>query len=261
MPAKGSRSPWLWPLLLAAFGVILLLNNFLLLGDFNALSLWPLALVIIGAMILVRGDLLPSGESRTFGITRGSVESATLEVNAGEIDVQIRGLQQEGRLIAGQYALASRPAMRVSDTHTHLAMNRAATPWYSLSNWEVGLARDLPWEVFISTHIGQINLDLADVIVNQAVLASGVGDIRVIAPFESLNALHVRSTLGNIHIITPVGYRTRVVVKAGRFFGIHVDENRYEPFEDQTYAALTPQEGAPLVEIYVSGTFGDVFLT
>ncbi len=261
MPAKGSRGPWLWPLLLAGFGVVLLLNNFLLLGDFNALSLWPLVLVIIGAMILLRGDILPSAEGRTFGITRGSVESATLEINAGEIDVQLRGLQQEGRLIAGQYALASRPAMRVSDTHTHLAMSRAATPWFSLSNWELGLARDLPWELFISTHIGEINLDLADVIVKEAILASGIGDIRVIAPAEVLDNIQIHSTLGNIHLITPVGYRTRITVQRGRFFGIHADENRYEQFEDQTFVALNPHEGAPLVEILVSGTFGDTYLT
>lgn len=261
MPAKGSRGPWLWPLLVTAFGVILLLNNFLLLGDFNALSLWPLTLVVIGAGILVRGDVLPSAEGRTFGITRGSVESATLEISAGEIDVQLRGLQQEGRLIAGQYALASRPAMRVSDTHTHLAMNRSATPWFSLSNWELGLARDLPWELFISTHIGQINLDLADVIVKTAVLASGIGDIRVIAPREVLENIQIHSTLGNIHLITPMGYRAQITVQRGRFFGVHVDENRYERFEDQTFIALDPQEDTPLVEIFVSGTFGDTYLT
>lgn len=261
MPAKGSRGPWLWPLLVAVFGVLLLLNNFLLLGDFNAISLWPLALVIIGAMILVRGDVLPSAEGRTFGITRGSVESATLEISAGEIDVQMRGLQQEGRLIAGQYALSSRPAMRVSDTHTHLVMNRAATPWFSLSNWELGLAKDLPWELFVSTHIGQINLDLADVIVNRAVLASGIGDIRVVAPIEVLENVQIRSTLGNIHLITPVGYRARVTVAGGRFFSIHADANRYEQFEDQTFIAIDPNESAPMVEIFISGTFGDTYLT
>lgn len=261
MPAKGSRGPWLWPLLVTVFGIILLLNNFLLLGDFNALSLWPLALVIIGAMILVRGDVLPSAEGRTFGITRGSVELATLEISAGEIDVQLRGLQQEGRLIAGQYALASRPAMRVSDTHTHLVMSRSATPWFSLSNWELGLAKDLPWELFISTHLGQINLDLADVIVKNAVLASGIGDIRVIAPVEVLETIQIRSTLGNIHLITPVGHRTRITVQRGRFFGVHADENRYTQYEDQTFVALDPNEGTPLVEIFASGTFGDIYLT
>lgn len=261
MPAKGSRGPWLWPLLIATFGIVLLLNNFLLLGEFNALSLWPLALVLVGASILVRGDVLLSGDGRTFGITRGSVESATLEISSGEVDIQIRGIQQEGRLIAGQYALASRPVMRVSDTHSHLIMDRSATPWYSLSNWEMGLARDLPWEVLVSTYLGQINFDFSDVIIKKAVLATGVGDIRLIAPAEALDRLTIRSTLGNIHLITPVGYHTRVIVESGRYFNIHTDENRYAAYENRTYVALEPHETALIVEIYVSGTFGNLYLT
>ena len=261
MPAKSSRGPWLWPLLLTAFGIVLLLNNFLLLGDFNATSLWPLALVILGAVILLRGDLLAGGDGRTFGITRGSVESATLEISAGEVDVQMRALQQEGRLIAGQYALSARPVMRVSDTHTHLSMHRAATPWYSLSSWEMGLARDLPWQVFISTSLGQVNLDLADVIVSEAVIATGIGDIRVIAPHEALGNLQIRSTLGNIHLITPLGNYSRIRVQQGRFMSIHADENRYTQSEPNVFISLDAAGNAPLVEISVTGTFGDLYLT
>jgi len=261
VPAKSSRGPWLWPLLLTAFGIVLLLNNFLLLGDFNATSLWPLALVILGAVILLRGDLLAGGDGRTFGITRGSVESATLEISAGEVDVQMRALQQEGRLIAGQYALSARPVMRVSDTHTHLVMNRAATPWYSLSSWEMGLARDLPWQVFVSTSLGQVNLDLADVITSEAIIATGIGDIRIIAPHEALGNLQITSTLGNIHLITPLGYYCRIQVKQGRFMGIHADENRYTQSEPNIFTSLDAAENAPLVEISVTGTFGDLYLT
>ena len=94
-----SQGPVLWSLLLILLGVALLLDNFLLLGDFNALALTPLALVVIGAQILLRGDVVPNEEARTFGVTRGSVEAATLEISSGEIDVQIRALQREGRLV------------------------------------------------------------------------------------------------------------------------------------------------------------------
>lgn len=261
MPAKGSRGPWLWPLFLTVAGVILLLNNFLLLGDFDATRLWPLALVAVGAAILVRGDVLPSADNRTFGITRGSVESATLEISSGEIDVQIRALQQEGRLIAGQYALAARPVMRVSETHTHLKMDRSATPWLSFADWEMGLAHDLPWQILISTSLGQVNLNLADLIIQEAVVASGIGDIRVICPAESLGPLRLNSTLGNIHFITPLGSQARISVQAGRFFGVHADERRYVETEPNSYAALDAHENAPLIDISISGSFGDVYLT
>lgn len=261
MPAKGSRGPWLWPLALAAVGVILLLNNFLLLGDFNVVALWPLLLVILGAAILLRGDVIPSDETRTFGITRGSVESAALEISSGEIDVTVRALQKEGRLIAGQYAANSRPAMQVSDTHTHLRMDRASTPWLSFADWEMGLARDLPWRVFISTHLGQVNLDLSNLIVQDGVIATGFGDIRLICPSEALGQLFVRSTLGNIHVITPVGYRARITVRGSRLFRTHADPNRYQQDESGAYLAREADEARPLVEITINGTFGDAYLT
>jgi hypothetical protein len=260
MPTKGSRGPWLWPLALATVGVILLLNNFLLLEGFNVTALWPLLLVIAGAQMLLRGDFVPSDDARTFGITRGSVESATVEVSAGEIDVSIRALQREGRLIAGQYAAGARPAMSVGDTHTHLKMDRASTPWLSFADWEMALARDLPWQILISTHLGQANLDLAGLILENAVVATGIGDIRLTAPAEALGTLYLRSALGSIYVTTPHGSRARIAINGGRMLGIHADENRYESQEKNVFLVRDADDAAPLVEIDITGTFGDVYL-
>ena len=261
MPTKGSRGPWLWPLALAAIGVVLLLNNFLLLRDFNATALWPLLLVVAGAIILLQGDFAPNNDGRTFGITRGSVEAATLEISSGEIDVAVRALQQEGRLIAGQFASNTRPALRVVDTHTHLKMDRASTPWLSFADWEMGLARDLPWQILVSTSVGQVNLDLSNLILHEAVIGTGLGDVRLVVPGEALGRVQVRSATGNIHIITPVGYRSQIHVQTGRVFKAHVDEHRYQETESGTYLAYDADDFAPLVEIFVSGTFGDAYLT
>lgn len=261
MPAKGSRGPWIWPLGVAAIGAALLLHNFLLLENFNVMRLWPLLLVAAGAGILLRGDLIPSAEARTFGITRGSVESAALEISAGEIDVAVRALQREGRLIAGQYAANSRPTMRVQDTHTHLKLDRAATPWFAFADWEMALANDLPWQILVSTHLGSVNLDLSGLIVQEAVVATGFGDIRLTCPAELLGTLHLQSALGNIHVITPVGFQTRISAPAGRLFRVHADDNRYEQVEPGIYLSRDAEENAPLVEITLRGTFGDAYLT
>lgn len=261
MPAKGSRGPWLWPLGIAVIGVVLLLRNFLLLENFNVTALWPLLLVVAGAAILLRGDLTPGVEARTFGITRGSVESATLEISSGEIDVGIRGLQREGRLIAGQYAANARPFMRVNDTHTYLKMDRSATPWFSFADWEMAVADDLPWQILVSTHLGNVNLDLSGLILQEAVIASGIGDIRLTCPRESLGTVRLHSALGNIHLITPVGYRVIITNRAGRLFHVYADERRYEQPEPGLFVALDAEADAPLVEIVIHGTFGDAYLT
>lgn len=261
MRARGSRGLWIGSLALLALGIVLLLNNFLLLSGFNVLSLWPLLLVILGALILLRGDILPGSEARTFGITRGSVESATLEVSAGEIDVVARALQREGRLIAGQYAFDSRPELSVQDTHTTLRMDRAATPWLSFANWEVALARDLPWGLYVSTSLGQIDLDLRGLILHKAVLASGIGDIRLVCPQEAFEPIIVRSSLGSIRVLTPPGSNAQIVVQGSRLFRVHVDEARYEQPESGLYVSRNADENAPPIQIYVGGTFGDAYLS
>jgi len=258
--AKSSRTPILLPLILVAVGVLLLLNNFLLLSDFNALSLLPLLLVAAGAWLVLRGDLSSGEKARSFGITRGSVESAALEISAGEIDVDLRRLQREGRLIAGQFAPNARPDLHVDGTHAALKLTRAKTPWLAFVDWQAALAQDLPWQIYVTTSLGQINADLSGLIVQDARIASGIGDIRIVTPLEAFEPLTVRSAMGNIHVITPEGGNARIRTHATRLFKVHVDATRYDRLEDGLYVSREADPAQPLIELDVRGTFGDAYL-
>ncbi|MBC8098633.1 MAG: hypothetical protein H7Y11_04265 [Armatimonadetes bacterium] len=255
-----ARGPFLWSLVLIVIGGALLLDNFLLLGDFEVTRLLPLVLVVAGAQLVLRGDLMPSSAVRPFSITRGSVESGTLEISAGEIDVQVRGLQREGRLVAGQFAADARPQLAVDGAHTTLRFLRAAAPWYALGDWQVALARDLPWQVFISTHVGQVDVDLSEIILQAGVIASGIGDVRVVCPAEAFGALHIQSALGAIQFITPVGYTAQVTVQTGAFFGVKLDTARYTQTAPHVYLATGADPDIAPVEVFISGTFGDAYL-
>jgi hypothetical protein len=262
--SKGSKGPLIWPLALAVVGGLLLLSNFLLLGDFDLLNLSPLLLVILGAVILLRGDLRPAEDARTFGITRGSLEAATLEINASDIDVNISPLPQANseRLIEGQYAHQSRPSLDVSsDTHAHLLMTRSQTPWLTFADWDVALSRELPWQVLVSSAIGQVTADLSDVIVQNALISAGFADIHVSAPYEAFEAIYLHSVLGSVTVVAPPRGRVRVTIEGGRFFGVHVDTSRYQMIEDDVYITRAADADAPLVDIIVNGTFGDTYLT
>jgi len=261
--SRGSKGPLVWPLGLAILGVLLLLYNFFLLGDFNILNLWPVLLVIIGAQVLLRGDLVPSSDFRTFGITRGSIESATLEINAGEIDVNIRAMERANseRLIAGQYANQARPDLEVRDVHAHLVMERSKTPWLSFANWEMGISQDLPWQIVIGSNFGQVSADLSRVIMQNALISTGLGDIHLTLPREAFETLYLRSLLGSISLITPPGYKARITVQGGRFFGVNVDESRYEKQDEGVYISRDADEELPLVDVVLTGTFGDCYLS
>lgn len=245
---------------LVIVGVVLLLNNYLLISGFNITSLWPLLLVITGVVILLQGDLNDPASTRSFGITRGTVESATLEISAGEVDVQLRASPREGRLAAGQYAANSRPSLDARGTHAYLRMDRMATPWLSMTEWEVGVARDLPWQVLVSSSLGNVQADLSEIITQTAIIATGMGDIRFTVPKEAFEPSQLRSTVGDIHVYTPPGMRAVIHIEHSLFVSMHVDENRYERSEDGSYHARAAESVFLPVVIYVKSTFGDIYL-
>ncbi|NJL93212.1 MAG: hypothetical protein HC915_05525 [Anaerolineae bacterium] len=200
------RPSLLWPLLLVIIGVVILLNNFLII-DAEVVRLWPVLLVGLGLAALWRGDIAPSWQAHTFGITRGSVESGLLEVNSGEIDVNLRRLQRAGRLIAGQYTARSRPRLLVRNNQARILMRRGDTWLFSLADWDVELAPDLPWSLVMSAHLGELKADLRGLNLRQAHIATGVGDIEVICPDQDAGPLYLRSTLGSIQVIIRAGWR------------------------------------------------------
>lgn len=255
-------------LALVALGVVLLLNNFYFITSFNVAALLPLLLVVVGAAVLLRGDLLSGGQGRTFGITRGSVESGVLEVNSGSIDTRLRALPRQGRLIAGQFASDSRPQLAVQDGAAALRFDRAATPFLSFSDWELALARDLPWTFHISTSLGNVEVDLRGLVIQGGLVATGFGDIRLLCPDEVFTPITLRSTLGSIQVLTPAGLHAHVTVHGSRLFHVHSDDARYERLDEvsaeRTYRTRavdgTESVERPSIEIIVYGTFGDLYL-
>lgn len=260
--AATPRSPVFLPATLIGLGVALLIANFLLVGVFSLTSLSFLVLVAAGIVVLLRGDIVPTAQQRAFGITRGSVESASLHINSSDVDVTLQSLSTTDRLIAGQFANLSRPGLAVEGTHATLVFDRARTSLLNMADWDLSLAPALPWRISCGTSLGQVDADLSGLIVDTAEFYTGFGSVRVVAPQELLGEpIAVRSVLGNIHIVSPHGYHVRVLARPTRFFKIHADEERYTITEDNTFIARHPHADAPVVTIQVRGSFGDAYLS
>ncbi|MCS7071043.1 MAG: hypothetical protein NZM00_06030 [Anaerolinea sp.] len=256
----SARGVFLLAVIMLIAGILLLLNNFHLLGTFDALSLWPLLLIAAGGLILLRGDLSPSSAGRSFGITRGSVEAAVLEIQSGEIDVLARALPREGRLIAGTFARDGRPQLIVEDNQATLIFERAATPWSSFADWDLGLARDLPWRIAVSSSLGAVHFDMSALIVQGALIATGFGDIVVTLPHEAFEPITLRSALGNVRVQTPNGVNAWIQVQPSRLFRLHVDHERYEQVKADLYHARAADPQMPQVQVILKGMFGDAYL-
>jgi hypothetical protein len=271
---RVTRPPVLISLALIVIGAVLLLRNFLLIDSaaLDPARWWPVLLVAAGAQVLWRGDLAFTWQAQTFGITRGNVQAAVIEIGSGEIDVKIRALRREGRLIAGQYAARSRPDLVVRGGQARLRMQRGQTWLLSLTDWEIGLARDLPWQMLLSAFLGDIDADLRGLQVEQAYLATSFGDVRIIAP-ETVDIQPVRngsrlrggSTFGSVVLTIPDGTAAVVQIDAGRLARTQIDETRFFRREPGVYATLdydaAVEAGVTPISVHLFGTFGTIRVT
>jgi Domain of unknown function (DUF5668) len=256
---RGNRPPLILPLLLVALGAALLLQNFRLI-EIDLLRYWPVLLIVAGIQLLLRGDLGLTWQSQTFGITRGDVAVATLDANAGELDVKIRPLRREGRLIAGQYTGRSRPQLKTNGDQAYLTMRRGAAWAFSLADWEIGLARDLPWTLMTSAFLGEIDADLRGLHIRQADFGSGFGDIRLVLPETAEEGVRVKCTFGNINLTVPEGGAAVIRVYQGPLMRAYIDEQRFIRLDEGLFATLGYDQSEILVYAEVGSTFGAVRL-
>jgi hypothetical protein len=261
---RSGRPPLFIPILLIIVGVVLLLRNFLLIENIDLLHYWPVVLVLLGIQLLLRGDIGITWQVQTFGITRGSVQTATLEASSGELDVKVRALRREGRLTAGQYTGRSRPGLHVEGDHARLQMQRGQTWPFSLADWEIGLAKDLPWHLLISAHLGELDIDLRGLNVAQANIATGIGDVRLVVSDltdeEFPGDVRACSTFGNVTLVIPPEVEAVIRIDQKPLARLQIDEARFLMLEPGVYATLGYEQSALPINAEVVSTFGTVRL-
>lgn len=259
MRSSANQTPFLWPLLLVIAGCLLLLNNFLLVS-LDVTDLWPAFLILVGLQLLWRGDIAPSWQAQSFGITRGSVSEGLLEVSSGEIDVKLQASHRTDRLIMGQYTARSRPSLQVRNNRATLRMQRGNTWLFSFADWHVDLSKDLPWSMLVSTHLGQLDIDMRGLQIEHAYIASGIGDIRLICSDCMAGSVYARSALGDVRLAVPEGIPAIIRVQSGALVRVIRHSRRY--LEQPDYAIVTEEyePEAPAIQITVSSTFGNIHL-
>jgi Domain of unknown function (DUF5668) len=261
---RPGRTPIIVPILLVVVGILLLLKNFLLLENVDILQYWPVVLVLAGIQLLTRGDIGITWQAQTFGITRGNVQTAALEASSGELDVKVRALRREGRLVAGQYTGRSRPNLNVRSNHARLTMQRGHTWPFSLADWEIGLAKDLPWELLISAHLGELDIDLRGLQVEQVNAATGIGDLRLVVSDVEVDGrrgdVRAYSTLGNVTLVIPAEVEAVIRVESKPMARLQIDESRFLMLEPGVYATLGYEHSLMPINAEVMSTFGTVRL-
>jgi len=221
----------LWPVLLIAIGLEILIGRRSIWGS-AAVAILLLAALGVAVWLGRSGlEALPwVGEevvtTETIsqpleGATRGEVEivfrTGSLRLNAlpkGAGLVEGRVDLSPGEQISRSFRKAGETAhfvLRSSDARSH----KISDTWSGSKVWDLGLSRDVPLRLKLSTGVGRVTVDLAQLNVTDFELEGGVGQATVTLPRRGRLEARVEGGVGEVTILIPQGMAARIRVDGG----------------------------------------------
>ena len=298
------RGGLVWPVILIGAGVIFLLNNLGVLswGVWESLwRLWPLLLIAIGLDILigrrsiwgslvvalllvaalvaavslgVPGAISGAGGAevdRTENISHvlQGASSADVEISFGTGNLQVSALAESNALAEGKVDLSRNE--RLTDDYRETggvarlrleSQNSGFTFGsgnVSMDNkrWELALNRDIPMTLKISTGVGRSTLDLARLKLTQLKINGGVGQTGVTLPSQGRLDAEIDSGVGDVTVTIPQGMAARIQVDRG--LGSVDVSGGFSRRGDQ-YTSADFSTAANRVELRVNGGIGRIVI-
>lgn len=274
---RPRRTPLLGPLLLIGVGVVFLLINLGVLSEDawgQLFQLWPLLLIAFGLDLLIgrRNPVLSivivvlvigggaaliyanggwwSGKvlSTTWDADKGTATSANVELSMGVARLNIDAITSETSkvLMSALDYYENQPAPEHStssegDTVKVLISQRtnniSGWPFFSGSkglNWDVHLNKQIPTKLTLNSGTGTTDLDLEQLKVTDLTLRAGTGSITVVFPSSagSTNAV-INGGVGSLDLAIPSGVEAHIVVNTG-IGGVDVN-SRFASKGDHVY--------------------------
>ena len=249
-----------WPILLVAIGVLLLLD-FAGLVELDTLELlarwWPIILIVIGLLVLA-GAFWPRGrgvEDR-ISVPVGGVASGevVLKFGAGRLDVGrgTAGVLADGTFEGGVLRRDLGPGRVELEADISQVF-----PFGNQLHWTVGLAPDLPLTLRLEGGASKSVLDLAELQVTALVVKTGASDTRIVLP-RDVPACDVRVEAGAAHVVIeiPAGVSARIRSQVG-LGSTSVDSVRF-PRTPDGWESADFATAARRAEIRVAGGVGSV---
>jgi hypothetical protein len=239
------------PMILIGLGVVFLLNNLGLLAwsVWDVIfRLWPILLIAVGLDVLIGrrsiwGSLLAL--VLTLAILAGVVwlfESGVITGQAGAAEeitqaldgatraevilapavgrLHVEALPESNFLVSGVVRPISgervKPDFSVQDETATLSLRSegAFTPftlgWGGELGWDLGLNSDVPLELATSLGAGQADLDLSGLMVSDLRVSMGVGQTTVVLPDGGRFRAKIDGAIGQTIVVIPAGLEARI---------------------------------------------------
>ena len=218
----------LWPVLLIAIGLDILIGRRSMLGS---LLIVVLLFGVLGAAILVSASGTPlSGQALTSETVSQPLDGATradVEISPGVAELRIDAASESADLVQGTVAFGR--GERITADHSksgdtmHFTLHNDGVPsiWWpgagSWHNkiWDLKLSRDVPIQLKLNGGVGQSTVDLSHLKVTQLDVNTGVGQSTITLPRMGQVEATIDAGVGEVTVIIPAGMPARIRVSGG----------------------------------------------
>jgi hypothetical protein len=220
----------LWPILLIAGGLEIILNRFSAWGSLLAVVLT--VAILAGALWMFRADIGTS-QVLTGEEVRQTLDGATrakVVIDPGIGSLHIEALPEsaiamsstlvEGVIQTGRGQKVKRDFAVVGKTATLTLRSGGETfgPfswWGDERSWDLGLAPEVPLELDINFGVGWADIDLTNLAVDDLQVSMGIGRTTVTLPDEGRFYAKIDSAIGETVVVIPAGLGARIRVDTG----------------------------------------------
>jgi hypothetical protein len=251
----------LWPIVLAAVGILLFVD-FAGLAEIDAMDFlaqwWPVALIVLGVVVLV-GGVWPRGRGieETISIPvasgTGSGEvvvkfgAGTLEVGRGSPGVLVEGTLEGG---------ARRRELGANRVELESDVMQIVPAFGQTQRWRLGLAPDLPIRLRLEGGASRSTLDLTDLGVTDVIVKTGASDTRVVLP-RAVERCTVRIEAGAAQVTIEVPEGVAASIRSTMGLGTtNVAEGRFPRSGDGRWRSPDFDAAPYRAEIEISGGVG-----
>jgi hypothetical protein len=216
----------LWPVLLVAAGLDILIGRRSALGALLALILT--VALIAGALWLYGTGVVmgPTGPGEEIAYDLDGAERAEIVLAPAVGSLHVEALQESNRLVAGvihpvrgervtrDFALEDNTAvvaLRSEGNFVGPFFGAHAGQW----GWELGLAPGVPLDLEISLGVGQSEIDLTDVTVSDLKVSAGIGQTTIVLPADGRFEAEIDGAIGHTLVVLPPGLEARIQCDTG----------------------------------------------
>jgi hypothetical protein len=215
----------LWPILLIAAGLEIILSRFSIWGSLLALVL--AVAILAGALWLLGPDIrtgqVVAGEEVRQAL--GEATQAEVVIEPGVGSLHIEALPESADLVEGVIHVQGKQRVRrdfavAGNTATFTLRGEGETfgpfiGWSDRPSWDLGLAPEVPLELEVGMGVGRADIDLTGLTVSNLKVSMGVGQTTVILPDQGRFQAKIEGAIGETVVVIPAGMAARIHVNTG----------------------------------------------